>query len=75
MITASNWTDYEILDTSCGEKLERWGSYLLIRPAKRIRDGDGVMLTITGPAGAAENGNSLICRSNGRSATRAADWI
>ena len=36
MITASNWTDYEILDTSCGEKLERWGSYLLIRPDPQV---------------------------------------
>ena len=36
MITASNWTDYEILDTSCGEKLKRWGSYLLIRPDPQV---------------------------------------
>lgn len=36
MITASNWTDYEILDTSCGEKLERWGAYLLIRPDPQV---------------------------------------
>ena len=32
MWTADNWKDYEVLDTSDGEKLERWGDYLLIRP-------------------------------------------
>ena len=32
MWTASNWKDYEIIDTSDKEKLERWGDYLLIRP-------------------------------------------
>ena len=32
MWTAYNWKDYEVLDTSDGEKLERWGDYLLIRP-------------------------------------------
>jgi len=26
------WTDYEVLDTGGGEKLERWGDYRLIRP-------------------------------------------
>ena len=32
MWLASNWKDYEVLDTSKGEKLERWGDYLLVRP-------------------------------------------
>ena len=32
MWTAANWKDYEIIDTSDKEKLERWGKYLLIRP-------------------------------------------
>ncbi|MCR5356852.1 MAG: class I SAM-dependent methyltransferase [Lachnospiraceae bacterium] len=36
MWTASNWTDYEVLDTSDGEKLERWGKYLLIRPDPQV---------------------------------------
>ena len=30
MFTADGWTDYEVLDTSGGEKLERWGEYLLV---------------------------------------------
>ena len=29
MWLADNWKDYEVLDTSAGEKLERWGKYIL----------------------------------------------
>ena len=36
MWIADNWKEYEILDTSGGEKLERWGSYLLIRPDPQV---------------------------------------
>ena len=36
MWIADNWKDYEVLDTSKGEKLERWGDYLLIRPDPQI---------------------------------------
>ncbi len=36
MWTADKWKDYEVLDTSCGEKLERWGDYTLIRPDPQI---------------------------------------
>lgn len=36
MWIADNWNDYEILDTSKGEKLERWGEYLLIRPDPQV---------------------------------------
>ncbi len=36
MWTADQWKDYEILDTSNGEKLERWGRYLLIRPDPQV---------------------------------------
>lgn len=32
MWIAENWKDYEVLDTSKGEKLERWGDYTLVRP-------------------------------------------
>ena len=31
MWIADNWKDYEVLDTSSGEKLERWGDYILVR--------------------------------------------
>ena len=36
MYVASNWKDYEVLDTSAGEKLERWGDYLLVRPDPQV---------------------------------------
>jgi 23S rRNA (cytosine1962-C5)-methyltransferase len=32
LITPSHWTDYELIDTGNGEKLERFGKYLLRRP-------------------------------------------
>lgn len=36
MWIADNWKDYEVLDTSGGEKLERWGDYLLVRPDPQV---------------------------------------
>jgi len=36
MWTADNWKDYEVIDTSCGEKLERWGKYILLRPDPQV---------------------------------------
>ncbi|MBR4718906.1 MAG: class I SAM-dependent methyltransferase [Lachnospiraceae bacterium] len=36
MWIADNWTDYEVIDTSNGEKLERWGDYLLVRPDPQV---------------------------------------
>ena len=32
MWIADNWKDYEVIDCSKGEKLERWGKYTLLRP-------------------------------------------
>ena len=36
MWIADNWKDYEVIDTSGGEKLERWGEYLLVRPDPQV---------------------------------------
>ena len=36
MWTAENWHDYELLDASDGERLERWGKYILVRPDPQI---------------------------------------
>ena len=36
MWTADNWKDYEVIDTSNGEKLERWGKYLRLRPEPQV---------------------------------------
>jgi len=32
MIVSDKWQDFELIDCSTGEKLERWGSHILIRP-------------------------------------------
>jgi len=36
MWIADNWKDYELIDTSDNERLERWGKYLLIRPDPQV---------------------------------------
>ena len=36
MWCSDNWQDYELLDASDGERLERWGKYILIRPDPQI---------------------------------------
>ncbi|MCR5675512.1 MAG: class I SAM-dependent methyltransferase [Lachnospiraceae bacterium] len=36
MWISDRWTDYEVLECSGGEKLERWGSYLLVRPDPQV---------------------------------------
>lgn len=36
MWLADNWKDYTVIDTSSGEKLERWGKYTLIRPDPQV---------------------------------------
>ncbi|MBQ9414667.1 MAG: class I SAM-dependent methyltransferase, partial [Clostridia bacterium] len=36
MRAADNWIDYELLDSSDGERLERWGDKILIRPDPQI---------------------------------------
>ena len=73
MWIADNWKDYMILDTSKGEKLERWGDYLLIRPdpqiiwdtPKILKSGKNQMHTITEAQKAAENGNFFTFQSSG----------
>lgn len=36
MWIADGWKDYEVIDTSNGEKLERWGKYTLLRPDPQV---------------------------------------
>ena len=36
MWIANDWKEYEVIDTSCGEKLERWGKYTLVRPDPQV---------------------------------------
>ena len=36
MFIANRWKDYEVIDTSNGEKLEYWGDYKLVRPDPQV---------------------------------------
>ena len=36
MWIAENWKDYKLLDTSNGERLEKWGDYILVRPDPQV---------------------------------------
>lgn len=36
MWIADQWKDYEVIDCSKGEKLERWGDYKLVRPDPQV---------------------------------------
>ena len=36
MWIADGWKDYEVIDCSRGEKLERWGKYILLRPDPQV---------------------------------------
>ena len=36
MFLADSWKEYEVLDCSGGEKLERWGAYELVRPDPQV---------------------------------------
>ncbi|MBR0381113.1 MAG: class I SAM-dependent methyltransferase [Eubacterium sp.] len=36
MWLADQWKEYEVIDTSAGEKLERWGKYILLRPDPQV---------------------------------------
>ena len=33
---SDEWKDYEVLDTSNGERLERWGKHILVRPDPQV---------------------------------------
>ncbi|GHU53646.1 SAM-dependent methyltransferase [Clostridia bacterium] len=36
MRIANNWKDYQLLDATCGERLEKWGSLTVIRPDPQV---------------------------------------
>ena len=36
MWISDSWQDFEVLDCSRGEKLERWGSFYLVRPDPQV---------------------------------------
>lgn len=57
MWVSDKWTDYELLDCTGGEKLERWGNYVLRRP-------DPQAIWDTGTDGAWSNADAVYRRSN-----------
>lgn len=78
MWIADQWKDYEVIDCSKGEKLERWGDYILVRPDPQViwdtprqdnrwRKKNGHYHR---SKKAAVNGSFSTCRENGRSTTR-----
>ena len=36
MKVAKDWKDYRVIATGDGEKLEKWGKYLLLRPDPQV---------------------------------------
>ena len=36
MYIAQNWQDYQVIDTGNGDKIERWGQYILRRPDPQV---------------------------------------
>ena len=36
MWIADGWKEYQVLDASGGEKLEKWGNYVLLRPDPQV---------------------------------------
>lgn len=45
MLIANEWKDYELIDCSNGEKLERWGNVYLLRPDPQIIWDNGNLLS------------------------------
>ncbi len=76
MRPADSWKDYELLDATDGNRLERWGETILIRPDPQVvwktprqsRCGQRQTPSTTAPIRAAENGSTAaVCPKNGRS--------
>ena len=76
MRPADSWKDYELLDATDGNRLERWGETILIRPdpqvvwktEKQSRSGPRPMPSTTAPIrGAASGSTAAVCLRSGRS--------
>ena len=74
MFIAQNWKDYEVIDTSDKEKLERWGDYILVRPDPQViwntpktnKGWKHMNAHYHRVPKAAATGSSLICQNSGR---------
>ena len=73
MWIADGWKDYQVIDCSQGEKLERWGKYVLLRPdpqviwdtPKKNKNWKKLNGHYHRSKKGAANGNSSICQTNG----------
>ena len=75
MRPADTWKDYELLDATDGNRLERWGETLLIRPDPQVvwktpskaPCGQRQMPSTTAPIRAAASGSTAaVCRKSGK---------
>ena len=74
MWIADNWKEYEVIDCSNGEKLERWGDYILVRPDPQViwdtpktrKEWRRRTDIITAAKKAAVNGSFLIYQNSGK---------
>ena len=71
---SDEWKEYEVLDTSGGERLERWGKFILVRPDPQViwntpktapqwKRYDAAM---SAPIPAADTGRTISSRNGGR---------
>ena len=75
MWIANEWKDYEVLDCTSGEKLERWDKQYLVRPDPRssgkrpgsIPAGGNTTPAMNGAIPAAVSGTQKSSQINGRS--------
>ena len=75
MRPADTWKDYELLDATGGNRLERWGETLLVRPDPQVvwkrpskaRCGPRQTPFITAPIRAAASGSTAaVCPKSGK---------
>ena len=64
---SDEWKEYEVLDTSGGERLERWGKFILVRPDPQViwdtptdgtPAGSAMMPAMSAPIPAADTGRT-----------------
>ena len=71
---SDEWKEYEVLDTSGGERLERWGKFILVRPdpqviwdtPRTVPHGSAMMPATSAPIPAADTGRTTSFPNAGR---------
>ena len=66
MWIADGWEDYELLDCGGGEKLERWGKQILVRPDPQAIWETPRTAAITDRPPAADTGTRKSCQRTGQ---------